>query len=94
MEISPNYRDDRPLDRSYTTSGRESRNTYSFVAEAGDDGARLSCRARNAHSAAPKSADIVLAVQCERSRRGGKKNDKSSPRFNDREYLPRVGCNR
>ena len=52
------------VDESHTTSGRESRNTYSFVATTEDDGARYRCQAKNDLSAQPSSADIVLAVQC------------------------------
>lgn len=58
------HRNDQLVDESHTTSGRESRNTYSFVATTEDDGARYRCQAKNDLSAQPSSADIVLAVQC------------------------------
>ena len=58
------HRNGELVDESHTTSGRESRNTYSFVATTEDDGARYSCQARNDLSAQPSSASIVLAVQC------------------------------
>ena len=62
------YKNDAIADESYTTSGRESRNTYTFVATTEDDDARFKCEARNEHSAEAKTAEIVLAVQCEYSR--------------------------
>ena len=58
------HRNNELVDESHTTSGRESRNTYSFVATTEDDGARYRCQAKNDLSAQPSSADIVLAVQC------------------------------
>ena len=61
------FRDGRRLDRSYTTSGRESRNTFSFLASSADNGARLRCEAENRLSTQPLSAEIVLSVQCEYS---------------------------
>ena len=59
------YRNGRPEDKSYTTSGRESRNTYSFLAAAEDDAAVFRCEASNRLSPEPMTAEIVLSVQCE-----------------------------
>lgn len=59
------YKDGRIVDSSYTTSGRESRNLYSFAAATDDNNARYRCEARNRLSPYPLSADTVLSVQCE-----------------------------
>lgn len=59
------YKNDEGIDFSYTTSGRESRNMYNFIAAADDNNARYRCQARNHMSPEPMTADIVLAVQCE-----------------------------
>ena len=58
------YRNNAFADESYTTSGRESRNTFSFVATTADDDAKFTCEARNELSAESRSAEIVLSVQC------------------------------
>ncbi len=58
------YRNGIKVDSSYTTSGRESRNTYSFLAATEDNNARFRCESENALSTAPQSAEIVLSVQC------------------------------
>ncbi len=52
------------VDSSYTTSGRESRNTYTFAATTEDNNARYRCESVNELSAAPHNAEIVLSVQC------------------------------
>ncbi len=58
------YRNGIKVDSSYTTSGRESRNTYSFLAATEDNNARYRCESENELSTAPQSAEIVLSVQC------------------------------
>ena len=52
------------IDFSYTTSGRESRNMYTFVATSEDNNARYRCEATNQISIEPMKAEIVLSVQC------------------------------
>jgi len=52
------------IDFSYTTSGRESRNMYTFVATSEDNNARYRCEAMNQMSIEPMKAEIVLSVQC------------------------------
>ena len=58
------YRNAEMVDMSYTTSGRESRNMYTFVAASEDNKAKYTCEARNELSAEAMTAQIVLAVQC------------------------------
>ena len=58
------FRNGVQTDTSYTSSGRESRNTYSFVAGADDNDAVFRCEASNKLVPEPMSAEIVLAVQC------------------------------
>ena len=58
------YRNDEMVDMSYTTSGRESRNMFTFVAASEDNNAKYSCEARNEMSVETMTAQIVLAVQC------------------------------
>ncbi|XP_040568180.1 nephrin isoform X2 [Lepeophtheirus salmonis] len=57
------YRNGELADKSYTSSGRESRNTFTFIAETDDDNARFRCEASNEFSAEPMDAEIVLSVQ-------------------------------
>lgn len=52
------------MDSSYTTSGRESRNTYSFIATTEDNNARYRCESQNELSNSPLSAEIILSVHC------------------------------
>ena len=59
------FRNGEMVDMSYTTSGRESRNMYTFVAQSEDNGARFSCEAKNEMSTETMKAEILLAVQCE-----------------------------
>ena len=59
-----NYNVSNQVDSSYTTSGRESRNTYTFAATTEDNNARYRCESVNELSAAPHNAEIVLSVQC------------------------------
>ena len=58
------FRNDEMVDMSYTTSGRESRNMYTFVAAPEDNGAKFSCEAKNEMSTETMKAQILLAVQC------------------------------
>ncbi len=59
------YKNGEGVDFSYTTSGRESRNMYNFIAATDDNNARYKCQARNHMSPEPMTAEIVVAVQCE-----------------------------
>lgn len=59
------FRNGEQTDTSYTTSGRESRNTYTFMAAADDNDAVYRCEARNELRPEPVKAEIVLSVQCE-----------------------------
>ena len=59
------YRNDVIVDSSYTNSGRESRNTYTFMAGTEDNDAKYRCEATNTQSPQPKIAEIILSVQCE-----------------------------
>ena len=52
------------VDMSYTTSGRESRNMYTFVASSEDNGARFRCEAKNEQIVQPMKTEILLKVQC------------------------------
>lgn len=58
------FRNGEMVDMSYTTSGRESRNLYTFVAASEDNKAKYSCEARNEMSREAMNADITLSVQC------------------------------
>ena len=58
------YRNELKIDHTYETSGRESRNSYSFRAEPGDNNARFRCEASNALSVAPMKAEVTLTVHC------------------------------
>ncbi|XP_071744729.1 nephrin [Lepeophtheirus salmonis] len=57
------YRGDEQIDFSYYTTGRESRNMYTFVASSEDNNKRYRCKAKNTVSVEPLTADIVLSVQ-------------------------------
>lgn len=57
------YRNGIKVDTSYTTSGRESRNTYSFLAATEDNNAKFRCESENELSPVPQSAEIILSVQ-------------------------------
>ncbi len=59
------FKNDVRVDFSFVTSGRESRNTYNFKADASDNNARFRCEASNQLSPAPMKAEIVLTVHCE-----------------------------
>ena len=52
------------VDHSYTTSGRESRNVHTFVAQSEDNNAKYKCEARNEMSVETMTAQIVLSVHC------------------------------
>lgn len=56
------FKNDVRVDFSFVTSGRESRNTYNFKADASDNNARFRCEASNQLSPAPMKAEIVLTV--------------------------------
>ncbi len=58
------FRNGEMVDMSYTTSGRESRNLYEFVAASEDNNAKYSCEARNEMSVETLNAEVTLAVQC------------------------------
>ena len=58
------YKNDEMVDMSYTTSGRESRNMYTFVASSEDNGARFRCEAKNEQIVQPMKTEILLKVQC------------------------------
>ncbi len=58
------FKNDKGIDYSYTTSGRESRNMYNFVAATDDNNARYRCEAKNHMSTHPMATEVVLAVQC------------------------------
>jgi hypothetical protein len=58
------YRNGIKVDSSYTTSGRDSSNTYSFLAATDDNNAKFRCESKNELSSAPQTAEIVLSVQC------------------------------
>ena len=58
------FRNDEMVDMSYTTSGRESRNMYTFVASSEDNGARFRCEAKNEQIVQPMKTEILLKVQC------------------------------
>ena len=55
------------VDSSYTTSGHDSSNTYSFLASTEDNNAKFRCESKNELSTEPLTAEIVLSVQCEYS---------------------------
>lgn len=58
------YRNGLKVDSSYTTSGRDSSNTYSFLAATEDNNAKYRCESKNELSTEPLTAEIVLSVQC------------------------------
>ena len=58
------YKNDVKVDYSFITSGRESRNTFTFKAEASDNNARFRCEASNPLSPSPMKAEITLTVHC------------------------------
>lgn len=57
--------EERIVDSSYTTSGRESINTLTFVANSSDNNAVYRCVATNVVSPEPVTAAVRLTVQCE-----------------------------
>lgn len=61
------FRNGVQVDTSYTTSGRESRNTLTFIAGTEDNQGKYRCESLNDLSAEPKKAEIVLSVQCKYS---------------------------
>ncbi|XP_059087472.1 nephrin-like isoform X2 [Tigriopus californicus] len=57
------YKNGDGIDFSYTTAGRESRNTYNFIAATDDNNAKYRCEAKNFMSTEPMVTEISLAVQ-------------------------------
>ena len=58
------YKNDVQVRMAYRTTDRLSENIYSFVAEEGDNKARLRCEANNIMIAAPLKTEITLSVLC------------------------------
>ena len=58
------YKNDRQVDMSFITSGRESRNTITFVASPDDNNASFRCEAKNEMNRRPMKTEVVIAVQC------------------------------
>ena len=58
------YKNGIKVDSSYTTSGRDSSNTYSFLASSKDNNAKFRCESKNELSTEPLMAEIVLSVNC------------------------------
>ena len=58
------YRNGIKVDDSFTSSGRASSNTYSFMAATEDNNARYRCESTNELSPTPLQAEIILSVQC------------------------------
>ena len=58
------YKNGIKVDSSYTTSGRDSSNTYSFLASSEDNNAKYRCESKNELSTEPLMAEIVLSVNC------------------------------
>jgi len=57
------YRNGIKVDDSFTSSGRASSNTYSFMASTEDNNARYRCESTNQLSPTPLKAEIILSVQ-------------------------------
>ena len=55
----------REVDMSYNTYGRESRNSFTFLASPSDNQATYRCVAKNEMNLSPMMSEIELAVQCE-----------------------------
>lgn len=58
------FKNDEPIDFSYTTSGRESLNAYNLVASTEDNGAVYTCQAKNHLSPRPMTASVRMTVLC------------------------------
>lgn len=58
------FRNDQQVDVTYTTTGRESTNTLTFVVESNDNNAIYRCEATNSVSLKPMVAMVKLTVQC------------------------------
>ena len=65
LKINCATRNGIKADSSYTTSGRDSSNTYTFMAATEDNNAKFRCESKNELSSQPLTAEIVLSVQCE-----------------------------
>lgn len=58
------YKNEAKVDKTYETSGRESRNVHSFRAEPADNNARFRCEVSNELTVAPMKAEVTLIVRC------------------------------
>lgn len=58
------FKNDAPVDSSYDTFGKESRNDFTFVATRSMDRSRLRCEAANMILKTPKIAEVVISVYC------------------------------
>jgi len=54
----------REVDMSYNTYGRESRNSFTFLASPSHNQAKFRCEAKNEMNLSPMTSEIVLSVQC------------------------------
>ena len=57
----------REVDMSYNTYGRESRNSFTFLASPSHNQAKFRCEAKNEMNLSPMTSEIVLSVQCKRT---------------------------
>lgn len=58
------YKDNVIVDHSFTTSGRESVNSFHFEADSSDNGALYACKASNNVTTTPKVAYTNMTVHC------------------------------
>ncbi|XP_065562901.1 nephrin-like isoform X2 [Artemia franciscana] len=56
------YQNNIRVDTSYRTSGRESRNEYTFVANSTDNGAKFRCEAGNLMTPTPMKTEVAMTV--------------------------------
>jgi len=54
----------KEVDMSYNTYGRESRNSYTFMATPSHNKAKFRCEAKNEMNLSPMTSEIQLSVQC------------------------------
>ena len=57
----------REVDMSYNTYGRESRNSFTFLASPSHNQAKFRCEAKNEMNLSPMTSEIVLSVQCKQN---------------------------
>ena len=57
----------REVDMSYNTYGRESRNSFTFLASPSHNQAKFRCEAKNEMNLSPMTTEIVLSVQCKQN---------------------------